>query len=462
MALTLDYNFAEDKSLVARTGPTLDFTRASDGTYFDSAGVLQTATTDAARFDHDPSDSNKSLGLLVEEARTNLVLRSEEANHASWSNGFSGGVTVTADDANAPDGNATADKLTGIDLGNDALDQTLTLVASTQYVASWFIKNVDSATSQLTLYDNNLGATDANVRFTWAAGVPTASVNNGTDDFDIEDKGGGWYRIWIAWTTPGTVTTHRIMMAPDWDNGQKSIHVWGAGIELGAFPTSYIATVATSVTRALDAPLTATMTWLNATAPTFFIEASQPYVDIGSPSRLLEANDGGTTDRFFLNISVAQAFSAQMINSGGANANTGPANSISAGVVFRATAGFSQDDSIAAMDGTADASPETACDLPPADTLTQLLVGHAAGLVHFNGHFRALGQYDERLADDVIAALSLGPVAFPDFGVINADGAAPTAALFNITDWIGMGAGGGIRNDDDEVEMLVESFMKAV
>jgi hypothetical protein len=74
---SLDLRFADSKSLVdAVTGASLvTFTRASSGTYVDSAGTLQTAATDAPRFDHNPT-TGESLGLLVEEARTNLLLNS--------------------------------------------------------------------------------------------------------------------------------------------------------------------------------------------------------------------------------------------------------------------------------------------------------------------------------------------------------------------------------------------------
>jgi hypothetical protein len=74
---SLDLRFAESKSLVdAVTGASLvTFTRASSGTVTDSAGVIQTAATDVPRFDHNPT-TLESLGLLVEEQRTNLLLNS--------------------------------------------------------------------------------------------------------------------------------------------------------------------------------------------------------------------------------------------------------------------------------------------------------------------------------------------------------------------------------------------------
>ena len=74
---SLDLRFADNKSLAdAVTGASLiTFTRASSGTYVDSAGVLQTAAIDVPRFDHNPT-TGESLGLLVEEQRTNLLLNS--------------------------------------------------------------------------------------------------------------------------------------------------------------------------------------------------------------------------------------------------------------------------------------------------------------------------------------------------------------------------------------------------
>jgi hypothetical protein len=74
---SLDLRFAESKSLVdATTGQSLvTLTRASSGTYVGSDGLIKTATTNEARFDHNPT-TGESLGLLVEEQRTNLLLNS--------------------------------------------------------------------------------------------------------------------------------------------------------------------------------------------------------------------------------------------------------------------------------------------------------------------------------------------------------------------------------------------------
>ena len=78
---TLSLNFMTPGTL----DPLLTFTRASTGTYFDSGGVMRTAAVDAPRWDY----ANGVLrGLLIEVARTNLLLNSATLGTQ--------GVTVTA------------------------------------------------------------------------------------------------------------------------------------------------------------------------------------------------------------------------------------------------------------------------------------------------------------------------------------------------------------------------------
>jgi hypothetical protein len=86
---SLDLRFAATKSLndYVSGNNLITFTRASSGTFVDSAGVIQTAATDVPRFDHDPL-TGESLGLLIEEERTNLLLNSGTLSTQS--------VTVTA------------------------------------------------------------------------------------------------------------------------------------------------------------------------------------------------------------------------------------------------------------------------------------------------------------------------------------------------------------------------------
>jgi hypothetical protein len=77
----LDLDFLTPGTL----SPLITFTRASTGTYFDAAGVMQTAAVNAPRWDY---VGGALRGLLLEDQRTNLLLNSATLGTQS--------VTVTA------------------------------------------------------------------------------------------------------------------------------------------------------------------------------------------------------------------------------------------------------------------------------------------------------------------------------------------------------------------------------
>ena len=74
---SLDLRFALAKKL----DPRITFTRGSTGTYFGPDGLMKTAIENEPRFDHDPI-TGQSLGLLIEESRTNLITNSNTLS--SW------------------------------------------------------------------------------------------------------------------------------------------------------------------------------------------------------------------------------------------------------------------------------------------------------------------------------------------------------------------------------------------
>ena len=72
---SLDLNFARTRALDPRITFTRIMTGASVATFVGSDGLIKTAGNNVPRFDHNPT-TGESLGLLVEEARTNLLLNS--------------------------------------------------------------------------------------------------------------------------------------------------------------------------------------------------------------------------------------------------------------------------------------------------------------------------------------------------------------------------------------------------
>src|SRR4051812_29847838 len=95
---TLEFNF-----LTGVLDSSITFARASSATYYDIAGTLQIASTNAPRFDYD-AITHVIKGLLIEEARTNLLTNSQVIN--SWSTKTD--TTVTSNSTTSPDGTVNA------------------------------------------------------------------------------------------------------------------------------------------------------------------------------------------------------------------------------------------------------------------------------------------------------------------------------------------------------------------
>ena len=252
---SLELRFADNKSLTdAVTGASLvTFTRSSNGTFVDSAGVLQTAATDVPRFDHNPT-TGESLGLLVEEQRTNLLQRSEEFDNAIWTKSA---CSATANSINAPDGAATADFV--VENSASAIHRvtlpSISFTASTVYTVSIFAKSTNR-----NLYINANTAIAARASFNLATGAINVI---GAGSAAITAYANGWYRCSVTGTAPSTQTTGGFFqlntnaLAADetyTGDGTSGIYIWGAQLEAGAFPTSYIKNVDTAagVTRNAD------------------------------------------------------------------------------------------------------------------------------------------------------------------------------------------------------------------
>ena len=69
-----EVNFALVEAIL---DPRVTFTRASTGTRVNSAGLIETVPANTARLDHDPVTLAQK-GLLIEEARTNAITRSND------------------------------------------------------------------------------------------------------------------------------------------------------------------------------------------------------------------------------------------------------------------------------------------------------------------------------------------------------------------------------------------------
>ncbi len=236
-------------SFLGATGGT--FSRASVGTYYDSAGVLQIAATNQPRFDYDPV-TLQPKGLLIEESRTNLILRSSAFTTSPWLHVGSGMTTVST--TTAPDGSS-------VPFYNfpstEALYQDVAATPGQKVSHSIWIK-ANQATTIGFRIPGSLASCATNTSF----GVST-----------------NWQRITL--TATATETTSRLLI----DNRSfcgygtaagLNLAVWGAQIEVGAFPTSYIPTTSATVTRAADSLTFPTGAWFSASEGTSMVWTKAP------------------------------------------------------------------------------------------------------------------------------------------------------------------------------------------
>lgn len=259
--------------------------------------ALQTAPAGVARFDHDPV-TGESLGLLIEEQRTNLLPYSADLTNAAW---VKTGASATGDAVVAPDGTLSADKL--IDdttSGNHGVTRNYGAISPGAFSVSCYSKS--SEYSKIVVYLDNQAGVSFAYSFDLLAGTATQTKTPHSSwtavTAAITAVGNGWYRISVSGTTTNTSlgarffldkgTTYNGFGAPaDYTgNGTSGIYLWGAQLEAGAFPTSYIPTVASQVTRSADvASMTGTnfSSWYRADEGTFYAEASLPQINKYQP-----------------------------------------------------------------------------------------------------------------------------------------------------------------------------------
>ena len=263
---TLDLDFANSKTL----DPRITFRRASGGSYFGPDGRLRYAGVNEPRFTHDPV-TGESLGLLVEESRTNLLVRSEDFS-TTWLN------TNSSDTANtevAPNGTTTADTLTAnAGTGLKGIAQPITL--SGTYTYSIFLKAGTHSIAQLLFGGSgNGGAAFANFN------LSTGTIGSTSGTSSIVAVGNGWYRciftgdftggssVYITFVDSATATRSAATTSTG------TLLLWGAQLEAGAFPASYIPTTTAAATRSADvASISGSnfSSWFNANETTLRVE----------------------------------------------------------------------------------------------------------------------------------------------------------------------------------------------
>jgi hypothetical protein len=379
--------------------------------------VLQTAVNNQARFDHDPV-TGESLGLLIEEQRTNLALRSEQFDDATWSKAG----TIDTNVIVSPDGALTGDKLITT---NTAIQHNIlqffsggTLVNSTIYTYSCFAKAGEYSWIQLTTSDTN-----GLVYRSWF-NLTTGTIGTvlAGHTASISHVGNDWYRCVVQFNSGTGASSTNVRLNVNSANDQITwtgdglggIYIWGAQLEAGAFPTSYIKTEASQVTRLADAAsMTGTnfSSWYRQDEGTFCTESKwftkRPAASISYTFLVnnLSGSSAITTGGIGLwNWSGSDNFNGYIFNNSGSNVwspsiSEAQANSTLISMTKQAFAYKLMDSAIAA-NGFVNTEAEPSS-MPTALSVLNLAVGSAR-----SQHIKRISYYPQRLTNTQLQALT--------------------------------------------------------
>lgn len=264
--------------------PRVTATGGANGTRINSSGVIVSAT--APRFDYDPA-TLLPLGLLIEEARTNLIAQSGDPSNGAWSGSAASAVTGQAD----PFGTTLAATITadGTSTAHARTSSSVSFTSGTSYAFSAFVKAGTTNLVQLTWGTGGFGAT-VYANFT-LSGAGSAVLGAGATAAAIQQFPNGWYRITMVAasnaTTSGTlrlgfITSTADTRAPT-NSSADTFIATGGQVEATSTsltgPTSYIPTAGSTVTRTAEtAAMTGTnfSSWYNQIAGTFVVQATPP------------------------------------------------------------------------------------------------------------------------------------------------------------------------------------------
>ncbi|MCE2725070.1 MAG: hypothetical protein LW865_17620, partial [Betaproteobacteria bacterium] len=219
------------------------------GSSLNTYSKTTSASNSGPRFDHTYNGTSWiSRGLLVEEQRTNLFQQSEDFSNAYWVKTNS---SILSNSATSPDGNNTADKIVEDTSNNAHYIQKTLGGASATYSLSIYAKAGGRNWILLGWWD---GAANRNAYFNISSG--SVGTISGSVSTSIVSVGNGWFRCTVTHTSAISVMYTQCATSDGVSSytgdGTSGVFIWGAQLEAGAFPTSYIPTTSASATRSAD------------------------------------------------------------------------------------------------------------------------------------------------------------------------------------------------------------------
>lgn len=361
-SMALDFTTASLDSRVT-------FTRSGDtATVVNSSGFIAPINADLPRFDYDPT-TLVCKGLLIEDTRTNIALTSNDFTSVSWSNTS---VSVTANAAVSPDGTSNASLLTAT-AADCALIQTVAVTTATAYSFSIYLRA--ATTTNISLFVDTSGL---NTFVSLPITVTTA-----------------WQRFSLSFTTTGVLCKIYVGGGSSFSS-PEAVFAYGAQLEAGAFPTSYIPTTATSVTRNADiAIMTGTnfSSWYNASEGSFLASTVLSRQASVGGTTIISVSDTTLTNYMSFFFRAAGSLGANIVTGSVTQVNQTPLGVTSANTVVNIGLSYKTNNCVSYANGSVQ-STVTTVTLP---TPTQLQFGVSPANIYLNGIISTLRYWPQRI-----------------------------------------------------------------
>lgn len=281
------------------------FSRASVGSYYNSSGVLATASANSPRYDYHPY-TGQLRGLLIEGQSTNGIKYSQDFSNAAW---HTTNLSVTPNTAatTAPDGTNTA-ALVSEDTATTAksiYQYSVPVTAGKFFTFSVYAKMPSTNGHRwlkLIVLDGTTSTDNIYALFDLATGSVTIFNQNFVSTSGYGSKSAlamaerlpnSWWRLRLTGLqsqtpdTPSSTVTARIGFTSTATGGDTYLgtgagaYFWGAQLESNTLaPSSYIATTSASVTRSADILTSTTVqTVLSGTSWTAILRFMRPFIE---------------------------------------------------------------------------------------------------------------------------------------------------------------------------------------